>query len=125
MALTVSNVTIHEGLNCDSMMFKGVTDGTTAAAAVYLGFVPRYIKAWNLTDGITHEYFPDNTAGTTYSVSATGTTTVAATNGFAIITGTSATVTKATGSPLSDGPGVTLGLGILLASKTFQFMVKR
>lgn len=124
MALTISNV-VFNGLTGDHVIMKGVNDGSAAAAAIYCGFIPRMISVWNLTDGIIDKYFPDMTADKSFHVAANGTITAAAASGFNILTDTSATVTKATGSPLSGGPGFTLGTGILLASKTYQIIASQ
>lgn len=127
MALTISNPTFNAGLTSDMFMCKAVNDGTGAAAAVYIGWQPRYIKAVNLTDGIVNEYFPDNTADKTFNTNAVGTVTVALAAGFNLIpAGTVTTTVTATGSPLSAGAGgFMMGTGILIASKTYQIMCFR
>lgn len=126
MAITLTDISFNEGLNSDSMMFKATADGTTAAAAVYVGFTPRYIKVWNISDGVTDEWFTNYTANTSYRVGATGLVTVGGTNGITLLTSVSATVVKATNSPLSDGPGFAMGIGILsAATKVYQVLVQR
>ncbi len=42
----------------------GTTTGTGAALNISLGFVPTYVKVWNITDGdIIHEWFTGMTDG--------------------------------------------------------------
>ena len=122
MALTVSLVTTNEGLNCDMLQLKGVNDGSAAASAIYIGFVPRKIDVFNITDGIRSEYTPNNTAGTSWNTAANGTVTVAAANGFTMLPAATVTTTvTATGSPASAGAaGFQLSTGILIASKTYD-----
>ena len=82
---------------------------------------------WNLTDGIKDEYFPDNTAGTSWHTVANGTVTVAAASGITVLpAGTANAAAVATGSPLGAlAAGFVLGTGVLLASKTYQIVARR
>jgi len=127
MVLTISNPTFNAGLTGDMFVCKAVNDGTATAAAVYIGWQPRYIKIVNLTDGISSEYFPDNTADKVYSTNAVGTVTVALAAGYNLIpAGTVTTTVTATGSPLSAGAGgFMVGTGVLIASKTYQVLCFR
>jgi hypothetical protein len=121
MALTVSLVTNNEGLECDVLQMKGVNDGSSAASAVYIGFVPRRIEVLNLTDGIMDIWTTDMGTSKSFHMAANGAITTP-TAGFTVFTaGTVTTTVTATGSPLGVlNSGFSMDTNVLLASKTFD-----
>ena len=122
MALTLANYSTS-GLTDGSVYFTGTTDATAAAAQnVYLGFTPKEVFVFNITDVLESRYITGMTVAHEIHTLANGTVTDVATNGFTSLTGTEAVPAAtlvALGSNGVGGPGIILGSSILIASKSY------
>lgn len=74
-----------------------VTDAAAAAIAILqLGFLPRYVKFVNATDRITDEWFEGMASASSIHTVAAGTITLETTNGIAVGSGNTITLTAVT-----------------------------
>lgn len=129
MALTLAAMNTS-GLTDGTVYFTGTTDATAAAAQnVYLGFVPSKVYILNVTDLLTSSWIKGMTAGyELHQVGSTGVLTYVTSNGFTELTGTEAVPAStlvALGTNGTGGPGIKLGTGILVASKSYLLVFER
>jgi hypothetical protein len=129
MALTLANWSTS-GQTDGPLYCTGTTDATSAAAQnVYLGFVPSEVWVMNVTDILESRWIKGSTAGYEWhTVGSTGVVTYVTTNGFTELAGTEAVPAStlvAQGTNGSGGPGIKLGTGILVASKSYLFKFVR
>ena len=111
-------VGVLTGYTMDAVSGIGVgtltADGTPAACSIFCGFTPRRVEMVQTSGTVGNAAFTsaDSTMTTDYCIQTTaaGVTTIVTSNGFKFLTGSEAApAAKATGSPNSSGPGVTIG----------------
>lgn len=108
MALTTNTVTQSMGVINYTTGYV-VTDGGAAANTVFtLGYVPRSVRWYNATDGISDEWLAGMTNGSALHAVAAGTRTLAGTGGITV---------GLQGAP--DGGTFTIPSTLIPASKTF------
>ena len=111
MALTTNTVTQAMSVNNYTTGYV-VTDAGAAANTVFtLGYVPRSVRWYNVTDGISDEWLAGMANGSALHAVAAGTRTLAASpNGITV---------GVQGAP--DGGTFTIPAALIPASKTFVY----
>jgi len=87
-------------------------DGTAGNIVVGIGFTPRYVKVWNVTDLLMYEFFEGMDSNLLQTLLTTGSTgaVTSDTNGNIITNAVVATATEnALNAPGSQGPGLGVG----------------
>jgi len=92
-------------------------DGTPSACSIFMGFKPRVIRSTQVSGTVGNGCMTSAdigmTAGYMVQTVANGTTTIVTSNGYTFLDGSEAApAAKATNSPASSGPGVTLGTSV-------------
>ena len=92
-------------------------DASPSACSIFMGFKPRVIRCTQVSGTIGNGAFTSADIGMSAAnmiqTVANGTTTLVTTNGYTFLDGSEAApAAKATNSPASSGPGVTLGTSV-------------
>ncbi len=114
VVLTIASSTPTAGIsNREVVKFSTSGDITAVAQTITVGFVPRYVKVYNVTDNITNEYIEGFPADATFTTLANGTQAYATTGGITVYNDTTSTAGT-----------VMLDPAIALASKTFYMIAE-
>ena len=118
---TITNVKVDEVSGI--LTAKWTCDGTSTASSVFCGFTPRMVTLHAAsTPGVTAlVWWNENmTAGTNGVTTSAGVSTINGSNGITPLTGAEgAPAAAATGSPLSAGPGFTIGTAAQTSSLVY------
>lgn len=102
---------------------NGRVVATGAAVNVSIGYVPDYVKVFNLTDGnVAFEWTSDMTAGNAFRSQNVVDNAATGNGSFNLITANG--ISAFTGSA-NAAPGFTLGTAIALAGKTLAWIAMR
>lgn len=102
-------------------------DSSPSACSIFMGFKPRVVRCTQISgtvgNGAVTTANSSMTAGYMTQQVAAGTSTIPTSNGYTFLDGSEASpAAAATGSPLSAGPGVTLGTAVqATASAAYRF----
>lgn len=96
--------------------YGATTDASSAAGSVTLGFVPRKVEVFDITNANKYEWNDQMAAASMFKTVTAGTFTYASTNGI--------TVASLASTPAS-APVLTLGTGLHTNSSTYKIVLYR
>jgi hypothetical protein len=113
MAISSSTQSQAAGIT-NVAMGRVVTDAVAAVAQTFVcGFVPRYVRWVNVTDRIQDEWYEGMAADTALDSAAAGANTLLGSGGITVNTPAANAV---------NGGSFTVAAGLMVASKTFNWM---
>jgi hypothetical protein len=96
--------------------YGATTDASSAAGSVTLGFKPRKVEVWDITNANRYDWNDQMAAASMFKIVTAGTFTYASSNGITVTGPDSATPTAFT---------LTLGTGIHTNSSTYKIVIFR
>lgn len=96
--------------------YAATTDASSAAGSVTLGFVPRKVEVFDITNANKYEWNDQMAAASMFKTVTAGTFTYASSNGITVTGPSSAT---------AAAPTLTLGTGLHTNSSTYKIVLYR